>query len=142
MPSLIEDLGTHFLGLASTNAVLTNFGATQFVENSNLFYIMEPATPNNSVTLIPYGGGKPDTAHRNAQYPSMQVRVKASGVAKGYKVTQAIINELHQNNELGSNIPMKCFAIQSSPMFLKWDEEDYPVYVCNFDFMHIKYTVS
>jgi hypothetical protein len=142
MSSLVEDIGTHFRGLASTHEILTNFGATQFVENSNLFYIVEPATPNNSVTIIPYGGSPPDITHKNAQYPSCQIRVKASGVAKGYRVTQAIINELHQNNELGSNIPMKCFANQSSPMFLKWDEEDYPVYVCNFDFMHVKYTVS
>jgi hypothetical protein len=142
MPTLMEDVGIHFTGLASTNDILTNFGATQFIENTNLFYVIEPSTPNNSVTLIPYGGGKPDTEHRHAQYPSMQVRVKADSVVKGYRVTQAIINDLHHNTSLGSNIPMQCFAIQSSPMFLKWDEEDYPVYVCNFDFMITKYTVS
>ena len=142
MPNLMEDLGVHFKALASTNEILTNMGATQFVENGNLFYIIEPATPNNSVTIIPYGGGKPDTGHKYAQYPSVQIRVKADGVAKGYKVTQAIINDMHQNVALGSDIPMACFAIQSSPVFLKWDEEDFPVYVANFDFMIKKYTVD
>jgi hypothetical protein len=107
-----------------------------------LFYIVEPPSPNNCVTLIPYGGGKPETGHKYAQNPSLQVRVKADSVVKGYRVTQAIINDLHQHPSLGSNIPMACFALQSSPMFLKWDEEDYPVYVCNFDFMIRKHSVS
>jgi hypothetical protein len=142
MANLMQDLGVYFTGLASNNEILSNMVGTQFVANTNLFYVIEPATPNETVTIIPYGGGQPETGHKYAQNPSIQVRVRAEGVARGYKVTQAIINDLHQNVSLGSDIPMVCFALQSSPMFLKWDEEDYPVYVCNFDIKHVKYTVS
>jgi hypothetical protein len=142
MPNLMQDLGLHFTALASSHEILTNMGATQFVENTNLFYIIEPATPNNCVTIIPYGGSPPETGHKWAQAPSVQIRVKADGVAKGYKVTQAVINELDMNVSVGSNIPMKTYALQSAPMFLKWDEEDYPCFVCNFDIKHVKYTVS
>jgi len=142
MPSLVEDIGTHFVGLASDNEILTNFDATQFVVNTNLFYLVEPSTPTDSVTIIPYGGGPPHTRHRGAQYPSFQVRVRNSSAAKAYKTTQAIINNLHMNDNVGSDIPMKVFAIQSSPAFLGWDDEDYPIYVCNFDTMLVSYTVS
>lgn len=142
MANFLEDVGRHFESLASTHEILVNFGATQFVDGTNLFYVIEPPTPTDCVTLIPYGGAPPDTGHRFAQYPSMQVRVKADGVAKGYKVTQSVINELHQNVSLGSDIPMACFAQQSAPLFLEFDDEDYPVFVCNFDFMIRKHSVS
>lgn len=142
MPSLVEDVGTHFVGLASSHEILTNFGATQFAVNTNLFYIIEPASPNNCVTIIPYGGAPADTGHKKAQYPSFQIRVKADGVSKCYKTAQSVINELHQANNVGSDIPMKVFAVQSSPTFLGYDESDYPIFVTNFDAMLIKYTVS
>jgi len=146
MPTLVEDIGAHFVSLASSNEILTNFGATQFVVNSNLFYIIEPASPNNCVTIVPYGGAPLDVEHRFAQYPSVQIRVRANGVARAYKTTQAIINHLHlansQGNTLGSDIPMRCFAKQSAPLFLDFSEEDYPIFVANFDFMITKYTVD
>lgn len=142
MADLVTDVGTHFRSLASDNEILTNFNATKFVANTNLFYLIEPDTPRECVTIIPYGGGPPDRRHRGAQTPAFQVRVKHTSVARGYRTTQAIINNLHMNDAVGSDIPMKVFAIQSAPMFMGWDEEDYPVYVCNFDVMLVKYTVS
>ncbi len=49
---------------------------------------------------------------------------------------------MHLNDRVGSNIKMKAFAKNSAPIFLKYDEEDYPVWVVNFDLMHVKYSVS
>ena len=142
MADLVTDVGTYFVGLASSHEILTNFNATLFEANTNLFYLIEPESPTNSVTLIPYGGSPPSTRHRGAQNPRFQVRVRNTSVAKAYKTTQAVINDLHMNDNVGSNIPMKIFAVQSAPMFMGWDNEDYPVYVANFDVLLIKYTVS
>ena len=141
MPNLLEDIELYFLSLTSGHEICTNLNAT-FSSGGNLFLIIEPPSPTDCVTIIPYGGAPLDTRHRKAQRPSVQIRVRTSTISKGYKVTQAIINDLHQNVELGSNIPMRCFAVQSQPVLLKMDEEQYPVYVANFDFMHIEYEVS
>jgi len=141
MANLVEDLETYFLSLTATSAICSNFGTT-FTSNANLFIVVEPASPTNSLTIIPYGGSPPDNRHKYAQYPSVQIRIKASTAAKGYKTGQAVINTMHQNDRVGSNIKMKCFCKNSAPIFLKFDEEDYPVWVINMDIMHVKYTVS
>ena len=141
MANLLEDIEIYFLSLTSSHEICTNLNAT-FSSNGNLFLVMEPSSPTDCVTIIPYGGAPLDTRHKEAQYPSIQIRVRTTTVNKGYKVTQAIINDLHQNVSLGSNISMQCFAIQSQPVLLKFDEEDYPVYVANFNIMHTKYSVS
>jgi hypothetical protein len=104
--------------------------------------MVEPASPTNSLTIIPYPGAPPDTRHRNTQYPSVQIRVKNESAAKAYKVTQSVINAWHNNDRIGSDIKMKIFANQSNPLFLKYDFEDYPVFVCNFDLIIIKHDVS
>ena len=105
--NLVEDLEAYFVNLPATSAICTNFGTT-FTSNTNLFIVVEPASPTNSLTIIPYGGSPPDTRTRYAQYPSVQIRIKASTAAKGYKVGQAVINSMHQNDRVGSNIKMKC----------------------------------
>ena len=141
MANLVEDLESYFLNLNATSEICTNFGTT-FTSNTNLFLVVEPASPTNCVTIIPYGGAPPHTRHRYAQYPSVQIRIKNTNVSTGYKVGQSIINTMHLNDRVGSNIKMKCFARQSSPIFLKYDEEDYPVWVVNLDVMHVQYNVS
>jgi hypothetical protein len=139
--SFAEDLESYFLNLNATSEICSNFGTT-FTSNSNLFLFVEPASPTNSITIIPYPGIPPDTRHKDAQYPSVQIRIKNTSVPTAYKVTKAVINTLHNNDRVGSNIIMKLFANQSEPLFLKYDAEDYPVFVANFDAMIIKYTVS
>ena len=139
--NLLEDLERHFLNLTATSTICSNFGDT-FTSNTNLFLVTEPASPTNSLTIIPYGGSPPDTRHRKAQYPAVQIRVKANTAAKGYKVGQAVINTMHMNDRVGSNIKMKCFAKTSAPIFLKFDLEDYPIWVVNLDIIHVAYEVS
>lgn len=141
MANLPEDLERWFTSLTATNEIVTNFGST-FTSNSNLFLLVEPASPTNSLTIIPYPGGAPDTRHLNAQYPSVQVRVKASTVVKAYKTSKSVINAWHNNDRVGSNITMKIFAVNTEPLFLKYDVENYPVFVANFDLMIIKHAVS
>lgn len=142
MANVVEDIGAYFVSLGTDNEILQNLGANSFTVGTNLFYVMEPPDPTDCVTIIPYPGRPADREHRGAQYPAIQVRVKADGVQKAYLVAQSIINDLHQHPSLGSNIPMACFSNQSAPMFLKWDEEDYPVYVCNFELMIRKHSVD
>ena len=139
--NLAEDLERWFTSLTATNEIVSNFGTT-FTSNSTVFLMVEPASPTNSVTIIPFPGRSPDTRHKDAQYPSVQIRVKANTVSKAYKVTQSIINAWHNNDRVGSNIRMKIFANQSAPLFLKYDVEDFPVFVANFDTMIIKHSVS
>ena len=141
MANLPEDLERWFTSLTATNEIVTNFGST-FTSNSNVFLLVEPASPTNSLTIIPYPGVAPDTRHLNAQYPSVQIRVKASTVVKAYKTTKSVINAWHNNDRVGSNIRMKIFAVNSEPLFLKYDVEEYPVFVANFDLMIIKHTIS
>lgn len=141
MANLAEDLERWFTSLTSTNEIVSNLGST-FTSNSNLFLMVEPASPTDSLTIIPYPGISPDTRHLGAQYPSVQIRVKASTVSKAYKVSQSVINAWHNNDRVGSNIRMKIFSVNSAPLFLKYDVEDYPVFVCNFDLMIIKHSVS
>lgn len=141
MADLLTEVESHFTSLTATNEVCSNFGST-FTSNTNIFKGVVPSSPTDCVVLLPYGGRPPDTRHRSAQYPSIQVRVRATGYAKGYKTTQAIINHLHQNGDVCSSFVGIPFAVQSQPIFLAWDEEKYPVFVCNFDFNIIKYSVS
>jgi len=141
MANLAEDLERWFTSLTATNEIVSNFGTT-FTSNTNIFLMVEPASPTNSVTIIPFPGRSPDTRHKDAQYPSVQIRVKASTVSKAYKVTQSVINAWHNNDRVGSNIKIKIFANQSVPTFLKYDVEDFPVFVANFDTMIIKHSVS
>jgi len=141
MANLAEDLERWFTSLTATNEIVDNFGTT-FTSNSNVFLMVEPASPTNSLTIIPYAGTPPDIRHKDAQYPSVQIRVKASTVSKAYKVTQSVINAWHNNDRVGSDIKMKIFANQSAPTFLKFDVEDYPVFVANFDLMIIKHSIS
>lgn len=142
MPNIIEDIGRYFVSLGTDNDILSNLGDSSFTVNTNLFYQIEPPSPTNCVTIISYPGDPPDAEHKGAQYPSIQIRVKADGVQKAYLTTQSVINDLHQHPSLGSDIPMACFALQSAPMFLKWDEEDYPIYVANFRLMIKKHSIS
>ena len=139
--SFAEDLEIFFRNLNATSEICSNFGTT-FTSNTNLFLLVEPASPTSSVTIIPYAGAPPDIRHKDAQYPSVQIRVKSNGVAKAYKITKAVINTLHNNDRVGSNLTIKMFANQSEPTFLYWDAENYPVFVANFDALIIKYTVS
>jgi len=139
--NVAEDLEIWFSNLTATNEIVSNFGTT-FTSNTNLFLLVEPASPTNSVTIIPYPGTPPSIRHVGAQYPSVQIRVKTNSVPKAYKVTQSIINAWHNNDRIGSNIKMKIFSSDSGPLFLKYDAEDYPVFVANFDLMIIKYDVS
>ena len=141
MANLLEDLELYFTNLNATSEICTNFGTT-FTSNTNLFLVVEPASPTNSVTIIPYGGVPPSTRHTYAQYPSVQIRIKNESLPTGMLTGQSVINAMHMNDRVGSNIPMKCFAKQSNPIFLKYDEEDYPVWVVNFDVMHVKHSVS
>lgn len=141
MATLVTDLETHFTNLTATNEICDNFNAT-FSSNGNLFIGVVPATPTDCVTFIPYPGAPPSVRLQGAQTPNLQIRVRATTWHKGYLVTQSIMNYLHNNDRVTTNMPAKAFALESHPIFLKWDEEEYPVFVCNFQFKTNKYTVS
>ena len=96
MANIVEDLEVWFTNLTATHVIASNFGTT-FTSNENLFLMSEPASPTNCLIIIPYPGRAPDIEHRNAQYPSVQVRVRNVSVPRAYKVTQCIINTWHNN---------------------------------------------
>ncbi len=141
MATLLEEISTHFANLNATHEIASNFGSA-FTENTNLYIGVEPATPTDCMTIIPYGGAVADPRIRDAQSPSFQVRIRTRTYAKGFKTTQAVINYLHLNDRVTTTIPAKFYAVQSQPILLTYDEEEYPIFVCNFNTKSIKYSVS
>ena len=140
--TLMEKLKDYFVSLTATNTVRSNFGAA-FAFNTNIFLGVTPATPTSCVTIIPYAGRPPNPRVKDAYYSSIQVVVRHSTYKAGWKTTQAIINSLHLNqNIVTASIPSKFYALQSQPIVMPRDEEEYPMFVANFDILHTKYTVS
>jgi hypothetical protein len=141
MATLLEEISTYFANLTATHEIASNFGSA-FTENTNLFIGVEPATPTDCVSIIPYGGGVADNRRPGAQSPSFQVRVRTTTYKKGFKTVQAVINAVHLNDRITTTIPAKFYAVQSQPILLTYDEEEYPIFVCNFSAKSIKYSVS
>lgn len=84
---------------------------------TDLFVGFEPDTPTNTVTLYPTGG-EPPNALGGKEFPTVQVRVRSGTYLDGYNKAEAIYAVLHRQRDFLSTFRGRCFALQSSPMFL------------------------
>ena len=132
--TIFNKISDYLVCLNATQDICSELGTT-FTSGTNVFIGFEPDTDNDSLTLIPYGGGSPNPDN-NRQSPSVQIRLKTSSRQKALKVQQAIINKLHMNELSGSG---KMFAIQSAPILMPDTEAgEWMVSVSNFDIKHVK----
>lgn len=84
---------------------------------TDLFIGFEPDTPKNTVTLYPTGG-EPPKAVGGKEFPTMQVRVRNEIYPNGYNKAEAIYGVLHRQIDFLDTFRGRCFAMQSSPMFI------------------------
>lgn len=132
--SLLTDI-TGFIG--SNASIISAFEATP-VGGTNMFISFEPDSPDNCITVYPYGGAPPNW--QSKQYlSSVQVRVRMSEFDKCYDTAQSIIDQMHANGDVLTNSNGVPFAIQSQPIYLTRDDELRSICVCNFDIKHVKY---
>lgn len=130
--TIFNKISDYLISLNATHNICSELG-TAFTTN-NLFIGYEPNTKNDSLTLIPYGGGPPGMDEK--QNPSVQIRLKVSTRQKALKVQQAIINDLHCNELSGNG---KMFAVQSAPILMPdMEGGEWKVSVSNFNIKHVK----
>ena len=136
--TLIEEAKSYFESLTATNEIRDNFGAA-FSFNTNLFLGVVPASPTECVVIRPRPGSPPEIGVKYAYNSGIGIRVRCNTYQKGYKVSQAIINNLHLNDNICASVNGKFYAINSQPTVLYSDEEEYPQFDCLFEIRHTKY---
>ena len=97
---------------------------------SDLFIGYEPATPKDVVTLFPTGGSPP--AFDGKEYPSMQVRVRNETYPDGHSKAMEIYRLLNRQENFLTTWRGRCFAMQSSPMFIGYGENGEFLFTQNF----------
>lgn len=106
--ALLEDIETF----------LTNAGVTA---GWTLYKSVMPPSPDKVIALFETGGWMPQTA---SDFPvlTFQVRVRAEefGYAAARAKMEAILHALHNANITGY---VYCFAMQSAPNFLGYDQQ-------------------
>ena len=91
----------------------------------------EPDTPLNTVTLYPTGG-EPPKAVGGKEFPTMQVRVRNEVYPDGYDKAEAIYGVLHRQRNFLNTFYGRCFAMQSSPMFIGKGKNGEFIFTQNF----------
>ena len=130
MADILNDIRNFITTSAS---VLADLGAT-------VCYIShEKDTPDNCITLYPYGGRAPEPNSKYKYNSSVQVRVRGTTFPKAYNTCQTIINQMHYNGDVLASTNGMMYSIQSAPIFLVRDDERRSICVCNFDARHVRY---
>lgn len=134
---ITDEFRKYFVGLTSTNAIVSAFGTT-FVVGSNLFVGEENEAHRNMLTIYPTGGSPPDKDGQKME-SSVQIRIKSASNSIGLKTMQEIINVLHQNDNVCASANGRVYALQSNPIPLdKIEGGKYSIYTTNFNIKHIK----
>ena len=128
-----SSLKTYLGDLTATNTICDELGAA-LTFGTNLFIGIEPET-TNCITIIPYPGGPP-THDGSRHESSLQMRVKANTSIKSFRVSQSLINTLHNNTSICAG---RFSALQSTPVMLNVQEAgDNFITVSNFSIKHVK----
>jgi len=133
---IVNEVAKYLDNLNATQEVNVALGTTLSLGN-NLFIVYEPQTTATTVTVIPYGGAPPDLDNYKRE-SFFQIRVKGKNIHSSLKASQAMINLLHTNESVCASTPGKVFAIQSSPIPLGWEENEYIIVVGNYRCKYVK----
>ena len=110
---------------------LENEGIGTF--GTNIFIGFEPSTPKDTVTLYATGG-RPPKASGGKEFPTMQVRVRSEKYTDGYNKIEEIFGALHQQTDFLSTFRGRCYALQSSPLFIGHGENGEFLFTQNYIF--------
>jgi len=120
------------------NATLV--AATSNEDAINLFIGVEPIAPKDCVSIIPYGGDKPNK-DRYRQHPRLQIRVRSNRRSRAISTCQNIMNSLHMY-EIPNVGLIEC--LNSAPLPLQpiniegREGGELHVTVANYSVKHIK----
>ena len=133
---IVREVANYLNNLNATQEVNVTLGTTLNLGN-NLFVVYEPQTTATTVTIIPYGGLPPnvDNYRREANF---QIRIKGKGIHSSLKAGQALIDLLHTNEDVCASTPGKVFAIQSAPIPIGWEQDEFLLVTCNFKVKYVK----
>lgn len=115
--------------LREVASYLETQGAGTF--GTDLFIGFEPESPANCVTIYPTGG-RPPAASGWKEYPTMQIRVRNTEYSDGYDKAEEIFGLLHKERNILTTFRGRCFAIQSSPIFIGHGKNGEFVFTQNF----------
>lgn len=98
---------------------------------TDLFIGFEPESPSNCVTFYPTGG-RPPAASDEKEFPTMQVRVRNTKYTDGYDKAEEIFGYLHKEVDMLNTFRGRCFAVQSSPLFIGHGENGEFIFTQNY----------
>ena len=103
---------------------------------TNLFIGKEPTTPSNTVTIFDTTSMPPqfnlDT--QGFEYPSVQIRVRATNYVTGWGLIESIKSVLHGTAQLvvGDTLYSAIYCA-SGPALLDWDDNSRARFIINFN---------
>jgi hypothetical protein len=101
------------------------------VFGTSLFIGFEPTSPKNCVTIYP-SGGRPPKALGGKEFPTMLVRIRNEKYSDGYNKAEDIFGLLHKQMDFLDTFRGRCFALQSSPIFLGHGENGEFIFTQNY----------
>lgn len=133
---LTEDIVAHLV--ADAVGVAGHIDAvTKLITPSTatIFESTLPALPNDCMAVFAYGG-TPPSVDAAVEYPSVQVRVRATSHDTAYDNAYAVMKSLHTLTRTTINGTLYYWiAAKQSPSSLGRDEKGRYLYVVNFDAM-------
>jgi len=137
MTTIVKEIYKYLDNLTATNPICVSLGTT-LSGGSNLFMMLEPADATQCITIIPYGGGRPNT-DKNRFESSVQIRLKTSSRQKALETMQSVIENLHMNDNVCASMNGLMMANQSLPIiFDVLEGGKYIISISNFSIIHTK----
>jgi hypothetical protein len=97
------------------------------VYGTNLFINKEPATPDNTVTLFDYFGGRHALTldGQTYEYPAIQIRVRNRKQSEAWRIIYGIYTSLHgRAHETWNGSVYEVIYTVGGPALLDWDDND------------------
>jgi hypothetical protein len=111
--------------------------ALGLVKGTTIFLGVEPANPDNTVTVFDTPGLPPDlTLDRDEKYgrPSIQVRVRNNNYQTGWALANNIKDALHgRANETLGGTYYSLISATDEPAMLDYDRNGRPRFIINFN---------
>lgn len=110
-------------------------GTTITPTTATIFENTLPALPDDCIGVFAYGGNPP-SVNWEGEYPSVQVRVRATDHDDAYDTAYAVMKSLHKLTRTTINSTVYYWvAAKQSPSSLGRDAKGRHLYVVNFDVM-------
>jgi hypothetical protein len=134
--TIINEVGKYLSSLTATNAICNSFGSV-FIDNKNLYYGRYPSIATPYLSVIPYGSENPTS--RDKFNSHLQIRVRTRTTQSNFKVSQALINNLHMNHNVVASSSGIVLANQSQPIMLPpLEGGEWIIGVVNLTIKHVK----